>query len=439
MSPNKSSAGVGSRVCATRVLAAVFRGQALTEALNHSCVAANDPAFVQAIAYGVLRQHPRYPRLLEHLLDKPLKLGDQDVHCLLQAALYQLEGMRVPPHAAVNTSVQAARRLKKPWAAALVNAVLRRFQREGASLVAALEQETEVRYALPVWMIGQLQSDWPDDWSGLASSLGQQAPLWLRVNQGQQSRKDYVARLVKKGLTARPYRGAGLSSALVLDQAVAVEMLPGFAEGAVSVQDAGAQLATELLAPQPGDLVLDACAAPGGKSCHLLEYAQGIRLVAVDNSAERLLRVSDNLNRLGLVAECYQGDACAPAGEWSQLAYDRILLDAPCSATGVIRRHPDIKLLRRESDLPALVKTQRQALAVLWALLKPGGRLLYATCSLLSLENEAVVAAFLSQHAEAKELPIEADWGVARRHGRQSLPSRDPMDGFYYALLEKTI
>ncbi len=418
------------------MLAQVFAGRSLTEAQQQPCVAASDAPFVQALCYGVLRQHPRYPLILQQLLAKPLKPADRDIYALLQCALFQLEHMRVPAHAAINESVQAARGLKKNWAAGLVNAVLRRYQREREMLLAQLESDQTYAYALPDWLLGRLRRAWPQQWQAIADASAEQAPLCLRVNQTRIDRKGYFQRLQQEGLAARPHPQA--PQAILLDRAVAVGRLPGFAGGAVSVQDAGAQLAASLLDPQAGDLVLDACAAPGGKACHLLELAgPDLNLTAVDLEPGRLARVEENLSRLGLKARCYSGDVTAPQGPWAELRYDRILLDAPCSASGVIRRHPDIKLLRRDADIQRLAQVQQKALRQLWALLKPGGRLLYATCSILPEENEQQIERFLAQQQNARSLPIEADWGQPRGPGRQTLPGEESMDGFFYALLEK--
>lgn len=425
-----------SRTCAARVLAEVFAGRSLTEALQLPCVSSSDAPFIQALCYGVLRQYPRYPLLLEKLLAKPLKPADSDIHALLQTALYQLEQMRVPSHAALNESVEATRRLGKKWAAGLVNALLRRYQREHEALQGQLTGRPEFVHALPDWLLGMLKKAWPDHWRAIAMASAQQAPLCLRINRQQIERKDYFQLLQEQGLTARPHPYA--PDGVVLDRAVAVEQLPGFAAGLVSVQDAGAQLAALLLDPRPGERVLDVCAAPGGKSCHLLEVAgAGLELTAVDKDRDRLQRVEENLQRLNLKANCYAGDASAPAGGWTHPGYRKILLDAPCSATGVIRRHPDIKLLRRADDIPRLAKVQQACLRAMWPLLAPGGRLLYATCSILPRENEEQIGKFLADHEDAQEATIDAEWGLERHHGRQTLPGDDGMDGFYYALLEK--
>lgn len=425
------------RACAAQVLAAVFNGRSLTEVLQTSpCVAAHAP-FIQALCYGLLREYPRPRYLLDAMLDKPLKPQDLDLQALLMAGIYQLEAMSAPAHAVVNESAQACRFLGKPWAVKLVNALLRRYQREAENLKAIWHEQPEYRHAMPLWLLERLQEDWPDQWQDICIALGHQAPLTLRVNQGCTSLGDYLALLKSEGLSASPH--PWVESALILDQALPVEHLPGFFEGLVSVQDAGAQLAARLLDPAPAERLLDACAAPGGKTGHLLEWGgPGLVVTAIDRDAKRLLRVKENLERLGLQAQCFEGDATRPEGAWASASYDAILLDAPCSATGVINRHPDIKLLRRDTDITALAQVQATSLRALWPLLVPGGRLLYATCSLLKAENEAIVRDFLAEEPSARERPLQLAAGRAMGHGWQLLPGEGRTDGFYYALLEKT-
>lgn len=428
--------GVASRICAARIIAAVYAGRSLTDALAISCAQGESQPFIQAICYGVLREYPRHRLLLRRLLKKPFKPADGDIDALAQAALYQIDRMRVPPHAAVNESVQAAKHMGKAWASGLLNALLRRYLREGKELNAHLDEDEEARLRMPTWLLRRLRQDWPGQWQAIAEASALQAGLTLRVNRMRIDPRGYAQLLAEQAIAASPHAHA--PEALMLDKAMPVELLPGFAEGLVSVQDAGAQLAAALLNAARGERVLDACAAPGGKSCHILERVGGdLDLTAVDLDATRLLRVGENLNRLGLKARCCVGDGAEPAGDWAQGGYQRILLDAPCSATGVIRRHPDIKVLRKPDDLPVLVDLQRRCLEALWALLAPGGMLLYATCSILPEENEWQLAGFLAHHGDARELPIEASWGMARQVGRQTLPGEEGMDGFYYACLEK--
>lgn len=443
--PGPKTAKLNPRACAAQIVASVFNGRSLTESLQATPCAGLQAPFIQALCYGLLREYPRQGLILERLLEKPLKPQDADIQALLLAGLYQLDAMKAPPHAVVNESVQACRTLGKDWASALVNAILRRYLREAQTLKHQQANNAEYRHAMPNWLLERLQQDWPQDWRAICAASELQAPLSLRVNLSKTGRDDYLGLLNAEGLSAQPH--PWVDSALVLDQAVAVEQLPGFLQGLVSVQDAGAQLAAALLDPGPGQLVLDACAAPGGKTGHLLEWANNtLELTAVDKDPQRLARVNENLSRLGLEARCLVADITESIAEtseqpWTQARYHRILLDAPCSATGVIRRHPDIKLLRRESDIAALSRIQAQALRSLWPLLRPGGRLLYATCSLLSAENQDIISDFLTTDASVREVKIDADWGHALIHGRQILPGAHHRhansDGFFYALLEK--
>jgi 16S rRNA (cytosine967-C5)-methyltransferase len=433
-----SSADLDPRVAAARVLHGVLGGRSLSEMIPRhlsNMTDLRDRGLAQELCYGALRYYPRLQALLGHLLEKPLKAKDRDVEALLLIGCYQLLYLRVADHAAVHETAGAAKKLGKRWAVGLINGVLRRLQREKESLMASLESKEEARYAMPYWLLRELRAQWPDNWQKRAAALNARPPMTLRVNRLQSTREAYLDRLTGEGIAARPHAVA--CCGVELDKPLEVEQLPGFAEGMVSVQDGAAQLAAELLDLVPGQDVLDACAAPGGKSGHLLECQPEIQLTAIDIDDGRLARVEENLNRLGLRATLQQADAAVPQGDWAQRRYDRILLDAPCSATGVIRRHPDIKYLRRESDIEALTALQRRILDALWPLLKPGGLMLYATCSLLSRENELQVADFIERHGDALQRPIEADWGEARSIGRQIPPGVSEMDGFFYALLEK--
>lgn len=428
----------GARATAARILQKVIQGRSLSDLLSTQLepVSPSLRPLIQELCFGVLRWHLRLDALAAQLLERPLKSKDGDVHALILLGLYQLLSMRVASHAAVTETVEAARQLGKPWAAGLVNGVLRRFQREQEALLERLEVDPVSRYAWPSWMLGALEDAWPDHWQAIVEAANQRPPMSLRVNLLQGGRDEYLARLVAEEIASNPI--PGLASAVVLEQPRDVSVLPGFAEGRVSVQDGGAQLAANLLDLQPGQRVLDACAAPGGKSCHILETEPSLAgLTAVDVDGQRLQRVEQNLQRLGLKAELVTGDAADPSGAWAQCHYDRILLDVPCSATGVIRRHPDIKLLRRAGDIPVLVELQARILDAIWPLLAQGGMLLYATCSLLPQENEQQVGAFLCRHSDARERLIDGDWGHPRTVGRQTLPGEQTMDGFYYACLEK--
>ncbi len=438
-SPRGQGSGQGSavRAEAARVIGKVVAGGSLSEVLPpaQASLSLQDRPLLQELCYGVLRWYPRLQALAGLLLSKPIKAREKEIEYLILTGLYQLLYMRVPAHAAVAATVEAVRVLDRRWASGLVNGVLRRFQREQETLLAEVEQDPVARYAHPVWLLDEIQTAWPGQWQAILEGANARPPMTLRVNQSRIGRQDYFERLRQETIPARPLQS--VSSALMLDRPLDVTRLPGFQDGLVSVQDGGAQLAAGLLDLQPGQKVLDACAAPGGKSCHIKELEPGVELTALDIDASRLERVRENLQRLQLEAEVVAGDAAEPEGEWSQIRYDRILLDVPCSATGVIRRHPDIKLLRRRSDLSTLSELQARILKNIWPMLKPGGILLYATCSLIPRENEQQVERFLAEHEEARERPIEASWGHARSVGRQTLPGEDHMDGFYYACLEK--
>jgi len=413
-------------------------GRSLTDALPALVTLDDerDRALVQELCYGVLRTLPRQEILARSLLHKPLKREDRDLEALILVGLYQLTDTRVPPHAAVAATVEATRVMGKAWAASLVNALLRRFQRERTQLLARADAAPEARWLFPRWLLGRLQTAWPGHWREIVAASNARAPMCLRVNRTRITPAQYAQHLRAAGLRAHPT--ANTSSGLTLDRPVSTTALPGFSAGLISVQDAGAQLAADLLDARPGDRVLDACAAPGGKSAHVLERAGGnLDLTALDVDPVRLERVRDNLHRLGLSARVVQGDAAALDGRWAQQRYDRILLDAPCSATGVIRRHPDVKWLRRESDIPVLSALQARMLDAVWALLDPGGILLYATCSLLPEENEEQIRIFLERRGDAHIRQLEGHWGLARSFGLQTLPREGGPDGFYYAAVAK--
>jgi len=394
-----------------------------------------DRALLQQLCYGTLRFEPRLARIAGRLLKKPFRDKDTDLMALLLVGLYQLDQSRVAPHAAISETVAATEELNKDWARGLLNAVLRNFQRRRDELLSGLDGDDSFRYNHPDWLIQKLRHNWPEQWQQILAANDTPAPMTLRVNLGKTSREAYQAQLADTGLGARP--GAWSPAALYLDQPCDVSRLPGFEEGLVSVQDEAAQLAAGLLEPQPGERVLDACAAPGGKLCHLLELEPQLAAVdAVEIDAGRADRIRENLARLGVSCRLHIGDA-GGRDWWDGQLYDRILLDAPCSASGVIRRHPDIKYLRRSDDLKALAELQLQILENCWQLLRPGGRLLYATCSVFPQENERVLARFLKNTLSASEVVLEVPWGQARPLGRQLFPQQDGQDGFYYALLQK--
>jgi 16S rRNA (cytosine967-C5)-methyltransferase len=416
----------------------VLHGASLSDALPPllAPLPPRDRAFVQALSFATLRWHHQLEALAGAMMTRPLRAKDRDVGLVVEMGLCELLHLRTPDYAAIQQAAGLARGLGKPWAVGLVNAVLRRAQREGESLLASLGRDPAVRLSLPPWLLEALRSAYPEDWETLGAALNRQAPMTLRVDLSRSTRDACRARLEAAGLVARPHPVA--ATALVLETPVDVDDLPGFADGLVSVQDAAAQLAAPLLECRAGMRVLDACAAPGGKTLHLLEAAGGaLDLTAVDMDAARLERVAENLARGGREARLVAGDAAQPSAWHEGAAYERILLDAPCSATGVIRRHPDIKVLRQAADIPALVERQARLLEALWPLLAPGGMLLYATCSLLPRENAEQVRAFLASHPDAAEVPLPGGWGRPGSPGRQILAGEQDMDGFYFARLTK--
>lgn len=427
------------RVVAAQTLGRVLReGRSLRAVLPPVLPSLTPPdqRLLQELCYGTLRWYPRLQRLLDRLLTRPLKSGEQELQALLLISLYQFLYLRVPEYAAVSEAVAATRRLDKPWAAGLVNAVLRCLQRSQTALLQELAQDDVFSTAHPAWLLEQFRFDWRQDWRAVVDANNARPPLGLRVNLARTTRAACLQRLREAGAEANT--AAFSPGGIVLTQPREVAELPGFQEGLVSVQDPAAQLAAGLLELRPGQRVLDACAAPGGKTCQLLETEPRLgQLLALDVDAERLRRVEENLQRLGLQASTVVGDVACPEAWWDGAPYDRILLDAPCSGAGVIRRHPDIKVLRRAADVAALASRQRVMLARLWPLLAPGGVLIYATCSILKQENVQVVEDFLADHADARERPILAAWGRAESVGRQILPGEHDMDGFYYARLEK--
>jgi 16S rRNA (cytosine967-C5)-methyltransferase len=425
-----------------RVVAGVSaNGQSLDSALDTQAGAiadSADAAAVQALAYGTVRWYPRLDYWLSQLLE-PGGTQKPQLRALLAVALHQLAFSSHPPHAIVDQAVEAARKLGQPRAAGLVNAILRRFLRERQQLTTVAAQPLPARYAHAAWLIELLRRDWPEHWAMILEANNQQAPMWLRVNRRRATRGAYLEALKAGSIGAQASSYA--ADAVLLDAPLPVETLPGFKSGTVSVQDAGAQLAADLLEAGGSMRVLDACAAPGGKTCHLLERAD-LDLVAIDRSTERLAQLEQNLRRLELTATVIASDATDTATWWDGRPFDRILLDAPCTASGVIRRHPDVKLLKRASDIEALRSEQLRLLRALWPLLAVGGRLLYATCSVLRAENEQVVTTFLDSEPEASSVPIPVSFGpagvrMARNAGIQILPGEAGMDGFYYACMEK--
>lgn len=392
-----------------------------------------DRALAQELAFGTLRHLQRLDAWLDHVAARPPR--DVDVRVLVLIGLYQLGFTRIPPHAAVSTTVDLARSLGKPWAAGFVNATLRRFATERDTILDA-DLAATARLAHPAWLLAELERSWPAAWERIARANLERPPMTLRVNTRRISRRRYLDVLSNDGVPARPTRHS--AQGVALESPRDVESVPGFGEGLASVQDEAAQLAAPLLDAPRGSRVLDACAAPGGKTAHIVERGAGtVEVVALDDDPRRITDLGRTLARLGLPAHAQLGDAANPHAWWDGRPFDRILLDAPCSGTGVIRRHPDIKVLRRPGDIETMARRQSAMLHALWPLLVRGGRLLYATCSVLSRENESIIEDFLAREAGAEAIGIETAWGRPAGHGRQILPGDDAMDGFFYAALEK--
>ena len=426
--------GVQTRLLAAKVLAAVIgRGRSLKAELAATLPKLDDGrdrALLEAICFAALRRRSAYEQALRQWLQKPLGPRDGDLKGLLLAGFAQLDALELPAHAALSATVEAARALGRERQAGLVNAVLRRAQREGIPAGRAED-------AWPAWLQQQVRQDWPAQADAVFAASLQPAPLWLRVNRQQYPRDAYLERLREAGIEAEA--SALAADAIRLPVAVPVAGLPGFGEGAVSVQDLSAQQVADALAPVPGARVLDACAAPGGKAAHLLERDPSLRLLALDVDARRLQRIRETFARTGVgtQAQVRAVDAADLGAWWDGAPFDAVLLDAPCSATGVIRRQPDVLLHRRPGDVEALVAQQARLLEALWQVLAPGGVLLYATCSILRRENQQQIAAFLARTPDARVGALPEAFGHGDAGTRQRLPGEAGGDGFFYARLEK--
>jgi 16S rRNA (cytosine967-C5)-methyltransferase len=420
------------RLHALNILTNVFEQKSsLSQLLSTSTPAS---PMTKELCFGVCRHYIRLTLLADLLVDKRPKAIEVWVALLM--GIYQLHYMKLPDYAVVKETVALLEKVKKTWAKGLVNAVLRNFCRKNKELLAQLEGNTQFLYGHPEHLLQRLQKAWPDDWEQIALANDEHPPMTLRVNLKHTSVKDYLYLLEQEGIQAQTH--PCVPSALTLLSPCDVRTLPGFASGWVSVQDAAAQLAASLLDLKPGLRVLDACCAPGGKTCHILETEPDLaECVAIDVDAKRLKRVEENLSRLTLRARVLQGDALYPDKWWDKQLFDRILLDAPCSAIGVIRRHADIKLLRTEQEIATVVALQYQIVRALWPLLAPGGLMVYATCSIIPEENEQQMARFTAEHSECRVLPINSAWGRPTGHGRQIIPGEQGMDGFFYSILMK--
>jgi 16S rRNA (cytosine967-C5)-methyltransferase len=438
------STGAGARSLAAHAVARILREGVTLDAALKGALAAVDPKLsssVRSLSYGAVRGYYRHEAILRSLSSKPLKSMDFLVRALLSVALYEIEDARTPEYAVVDAAVQTAKSTDAVRAAGLINALLRRYLRERKTLDAEIARNPATRHASPVWLADRLRADWPVRWTQLLAAGDVQAPMWLRVNEQRIATDAYVERLRSVGIGARAE--TRVPRAVVLDAPCDVNELPGFTEGLVSVQDLGAQCVAFPLGLGAGQRVLDACAAPGGKTALIAEREPQLRkLTALDIDPQRLARVDENLKRGNLSAELVNADAAAPASWWDGIPFDRILLDAPCSALGVIRRHPDIRLRKSPSDIDKLPEVQARLLAAAWRLLASGGRLVYATCTVTRSENRDLLAAFLRATPGAAVLPAD-EWGgwpgfgEADDFGRQILPGEAGADGFYYAALTR--
>ncbi len=431
---------MSSRLITTQIIEQIIEEKiTLSKALNNNepfKQAGKEKALIQEISYGTCRWYIQLEQILNELLDKRIKKKDSRLKYLIMIGLYQLRYMRIPSHAVVSETVDTCKKINMEWAKGLVNAILRRYIREADKLNTLLNKTETIRASHPNWLIEQLKQDWPDEWNNILDSNNQRPPMYLRVNQLHQDRDNYLIKLNEVGIEAKPtlYSNVGV----LLDQAKDVEQLPGFNEGEVSVQELAAQLSAKLLDLKPGQNVLDACAAPGGKSSHILESQPEIKsLTVVEKDPNRAKKLSETLERLNLSATTKVSDINDLEKWWDKEKFDRILLDAPCSATGVIRRHPDIKLLRTPEEVSNVCKLQESLLNTLWQTLKLNGLLLYVTCSILKQENSDQIKKFVANNNDCILKTIKAQWGVDTDYGRQILTGQDNMDGFFYACLEK--
>lgn len=431
-----------TRAMAAKVLQQVIEEkQSLTSSLPTAlkqCSQSSDRALIQSLCFGVLRWYFQLKPIAEKLLFSPLKPNDQDVFCLLLIGVYQLTHSDIPTYAAVSAAVEAARGLRKPWACGLLNKVLRIYSSKKEDFLAQVSQNSSARYAHPTWFIEEIQKSWPDHWQTILAANNDHPPMVLRVNSQKTTRDEYLNLLHQHQIEAV---ALDLPQAIQLTHPVAVTELPGFSEGLCYVQDASGQYAATLLDLEKNLMVLDACAAPGSKTTHILELQPQLKkLVAIEYDASRLTLIKENIARLGLInstTEIISADA-GETEQWSHgQKFDRILLDAPCSATGIIRRHPDIKVLRQKEDIPQYQQKQTYLLNALWSLLNPQGILLYSTCSIFPAENENIISEFLSTHTDAEIIPLNIPQAIPCRYGQQILPAIQGMDGFYYLKLKK--
>jgi len=410
----------------------VEKGQSLSNVLPalQQKVGDKDKALLQELCFGVLRSLSQLEWMIKQLMERPMTGKQRTVHYLIMVGFYQLLYTRIPPHAALAETVEGAVVIKRQQLKGLINGVLRQFQRRQEELLNEFAQ-TELRYLHPSWLVKRIRDAYPQQWESILEANNQRPPMWLRVNRNFNTRDAWLALLAEAGLNGFPH--PDYPDAVRLETPTSVLALPGFEQGWVTVQDASAQGCVSYLQPQNGEQILDLCCAPGGKTTHILEVAPQADVMAVDVDEKRLSRVYDNLKRLGMKATVKQGDGRHPAQWCGEQQFDRILLDAPCSATGFIRRHPDIKWLRRDRDIIELAQLQAEILNATWLHLKTGGTLVYATCSILPEENQQQIAAFLARTPDA----VLSETGTSEQPGRQNLPGAEEGDGFFYAKLIK--
>ncbi|MGD9152869.1 MAG: 16S rRNA (cytosine(967)-C(5))-methyltransferase RsmB [Gammaproteobacteria bacterium] len=422
---------MNSRLTANKIIVKLLRDK-----ISFAKTLTNAESFVQELCYGVSRWYLQLDFIAKKLLTKPLKSKDLDIYILILTGLYEIIYMRTPSHAAINENVENARKLKKPWACNLINAVLHNFLRQQDAIFDAVNKNVIAKFSHPSWLIKKIKSTYPNDWEKILAANNEHPPMSLRINLQKTTVKDY---LHQTNAATNPV----CASCITLQKPCPVSQLPGFADGEVSVQDCGAQFAAKLLDLKPNQRVLDACAAPGGKTMHILETEPNIKeLVAVDHDKKRLQMVTENLKRIRTQKDkvkLLHADILQIKSWWNQQLFDRILLDAPCSATGVIRRHPDIKLLKQEKDIKKLVRKQLEILQTIWPILKPNGLLVYVTCSILPEENDQVISKFLAKTPDVQINKIDTPWGTPTKHGRQILPGQNNMDGFFYAVIRKIV
>lgn len=433
---------LNSRFIALKIcLTVIQKGRSLSQSLPEGLAQFQDRrerGFTQNLVIGTLRWQMRLEAIRNQLLKKKLKERDEDINQLILLGLYQILYMETPEHAAVSETVAVVQKLKKPWAKALVNGVLRNFLRAQETICAEADLKPAQKYSHPQWLFKALRKAYPNDWQSIMQASNEIAPLTLRANTIQQTRTAFIEKLQAQDIIAQPHATA--PQGVVLETSTDITQLPTYEEGGFSVQDGAAQQAANILQPKADERILDACAAPGGKTTHLLELSDNkAKVFALEKEPERLDRLAENLHRLDLQADYAAGDASCPEEWWDNRLFDKILLDAPCSATGIIRRHPDIKWHRTPEDIQTLVETQANILKALWPLLKLGGKLLYATCSVLPDENTLQMQHFIENEPTAKVIPLNLEAAITfETPGNQYLPGRFAMDGFFYCLLEKS-